>query len=138
LFKTLYASLGVLVLLQTINGWVQGMGWPPAARRWCTGSVRAHAALRRLGLARPAQRGGRAGRDFALVGVALFNDWGAKFYFNALIAAGVAVVVFFLMRDTPQLQAFRRSRNTRMTTGPTTARITSERSRLGKSSSTMS
>ena len=35
-------------------------------------------------------------------GVTLFGDWGAKFYFNALIAAGVAIVAFFLLRDTPQ------------------------------------
>jgi OPA family glycerol-3-phosphate transporter-like MFS transporter len=37
----------------------------------------------------------------AVMGVSLFHDWGAKFYFNAAIAAAIAVVVFFLMRDTP-------------------------------------
>jgi OPA family glycerol-3-phosphate transporter-like MFS transporter len=45
--------------------------------------------------------GGGLVATFALVGVTLFKDWGAKFYFNAMIAAAIAVVVFFLMRDTP-------------------------------------
>jgi OPA family glycerol-3-phosphate transporter-like MFS transporter len=104
LFKVLYASLGALVLLQTINGWVQGMGWPPCGKtmvHWFS--------TRERGLVVSVWNvshnvGGALVANFALVGVALFNDWGAKFYFNALIAAGVAVVVFFLMRDTPQSQ----------------------------------
>jgi MFS transporter, OPA family, glycerol-3-phosphate transporter len=45
--------------------------------------------------------GGGLVATFALLGVTLFGDWGAKFYFNAAIAAAVAVVAFFLLRDTP-------------------------------------
>ena len=44
----------------------------------------------------------RSWRRLALVGVTLFHDWGAKFYFNAVIAAVIAVVAWFLLRDTPQ------------------------------------
>jgi OPA family glycerol-3-phosphate transporter-like MFS transporter len=102
LFKALYASLGVLVLLQTLNGWVQGMGWPPCGKtmvHWFS--------TRERGLVVSVWNvshnvGGALVANFAVLGVALFHDWGAKFYFNALIAAAVAVVVFFLMRDTPQ------------------------------------
>ncbi len=32
----------------------------------------------------------------------LFHDWGAKFYFNALVAALIAIGVCFLLEDTPQ------------------------------------
>src|SRR6185503_18211695 len=32
LYKGLYASLGVVIALQTLNGWVQGMGWPPCGK----------------------------------------------------------------------------------------------------------
>jgi OPA family glycerol-3-phosphate transporter-like MFS transporter len=32
----------------------------------------------------------------------LFHDWGAKFYFNAVIAAAIAVLAVFLLQDTPQ------------------------------------
>jgi OPA family glycerol-3-phosphate transporter-like MFS transporter len=46
--------------------------------------------------------GSAAVASLALLGVTLFHDWGAKFYFNALVAAALAVAVFFLMRDTPQ------------------------------------
>jgi OPA family glycerol-3-phosphate transporter-like MFS transporter len=31
-----------------------------------------------------------------------FGDWGATFYFNAAIAAGVAGLILLLLRDTPQ------------------------------------
>src|SRR4029077_151843 len=30
--KAVYSSLFVLVVIQTVNGWVQGMGWPPAGK----------------------------------------------------------------------------------------------------------
>jgi OPA family glycerol-3-phosphate transporter-like MFS transporter len=46
--------------------------------------------------------GGGLVATFALLGVTLFHDWGAKFYFNAIIAATVAAIVFFLLRDTPK------------------------------------
>jgi len=40
--------------------------------------------------------------SLAFLGVLLFHDWHAKFYFNAFIAAAVAVGVYFLLQDTPQ------------------------------------
>jgi OPA family glycerol-3-phosphate transporter-like MFS transporter len=46
--------------------------------------------------------GGGGVASLAMLGVWLFNDWGAKFYFNAGVAAVLAVVTFLLMRDTPQ------------------------------------
>src|SRR5512136_168319 len=30
--KAVYTSLFVLVILQTVNGWFQGMGWPPCGK----------------------------------------------------------------------------------------------------------
>jgi MFS transporter, OPA family, glycerol-3-phosphate transporter len=100
--KGVFASLGVLIALMTLNGWVQGMGWPPCGKtmvHWFS--------TRERGLTVSVWNtahniGGALVANFALLGVTLFGDWGAKFYFNALIAAGVAVVVYFLMHDTPQ------------------------------------
>ena len=89
--KAIYSSLALLVVLQTLNGWVQGMGWPPCGKSmvhwWST---------RERGLVVSTWNvahnvGGALVANFALIGVTLFNDWGAKFYFNALLAAGVAV-----------------------------------------------
>jgi OPA family glycerol-3-phosphate transporter-like MFS transporter len=102
LVEAAYTSLFVLVVLQTLNGWVQGMGWPPCGKtmvHWFSTNERGLT----VSVWNVAHNvGGALVATFALVGVALFHDWGAKFYFNALIAAVVAVGVFFLLHDTPQ------------------------------------
>lgn len=102
LVKAVYSSIAILILLQTLNGWVQGMGWPPCGKtmvHWFS--------TRERGMVVSVWNvshnvGGALVANLALLGVVLFNDWGAKFYFNALVAALMAVVVYFLMRDTPQ------------------------------------
>jgi OPA family glycerol-3-phosphate transporter-like MFS transporter len=102
LVKAIYSSLWLVVALQTINGWVQGMGWPPCGKtmvHWFS--------TRERGLTVSVWNvahniGGALVANLAFLGVVLFGDWGAKFYFNAAIAAAVALVVFLLMRDTPQ------------------------------------
>ena len=100
--KAIYGSLAVLVALQTLNGWVQGMGWPPCGKtmvHWFSTRERG----RTVSAWNVAHNiGGGLVATFALAGVALFGDWGAKFYFNAAIAAAVAVLLVVFMRDTPQ------------------------------------
>jgi MFS transporter, OPA family, glycerol-3-phosphate transporter len=102
LVKGIFSSVALLILLQTANGWVQGMGWPP-----CGKSMVHWFGTRERGLVVSVWNvshnvGGALVANFALLGVTLFNDWGAKFYFNALIAGAAAIVVFVLMKDTPQ------------------------------------
>jgi OPA family glycerol-3-phosphate transporter-like MFS transporter len=102
LWTGLYASLALVIVVQTANGWVQGMGWPPCGKtmvHWFS--------TRERGLTVSVWNvahnvGGALVANLALAGLVLFGDWGAKFYFNAAIAAVVAVGVFFLLRDTPQ------------------------------------
>src|SRR5436853_1420241 len=102
IFKAIYASLALVIVLQVVNGWVQGMGWPPCGKtmvHWFS--------TRERGLVVSVWNvahnvGGGLVATLAFVGVTLFADRGAKFYFNAAIAAAVAIVVFVLMRDTPQ------------------------------------
>lgn len=102
LVPALYASLALIITIQTLNGWVQGMGWPPCGKtmvHWFS--------TRERGLVVSTWNvahnvGGAVVANLALLGVTLFHDWGAKFYFNALVAAVFAVVAFLLMRDTPQ------------------------------------
>lgn len=100
--KAVYASLALIIVLQALNGWVNGMGWPPCGKlmvHWFSTRERG----RTVAFWNVAHNvGGGLVASLALAGVWLFNDWGAKFYFNAIIAAGVAVVICFLLRDTPQ------------------------------------
>ena len=100
--KAIYSSLLLMILLQALNGWVGGMGWPPCGKtmvHWWSTKERG----RTVGIWNVSHNiGGGAVATIALLGVAIFNDWGAKFYFNAFIAAGLAIVVWFLLRDTPQ------------------------------------
>lgn len=102
LFKSIYGSLILIIALQTLNGWVQGMGWPPCGKTmvhwWST---------RERGLIVSFWNvahnvGGALVATFAAYGVWLFGDWGAIFYFNAMLAGVIAIAIFFLMRDTPQ------------------------------------
>lgn len=100
--KAVFTSLILLVVLQTLNGWVQGMGWPPCGKtmvHWFS--------TRERGLTVSVWNvahnlGGALVANLAWLGVVLFHDWGAKFYFNALIAAAIAVIAWLMMRDTPQ------------------------------------
>jgi len=102
LIPALYASLWVIAAIQVLNGWVQGMGWPPCGKtmvHWFS--------TRERGLTVSVWNtahniGGALVASLAFLGVLLFHDWHAKFYFNAFIAAAVAVGVYFLLQDTPQ------------------------------------
>jgi len=102
IFKAIYASLALVVVLQILNGWVQGMGWPPCGKtmvHWFSTNERGLV----VSVWNVAHNvGGGLVASLALFGVALFGDWGAKFYFNAAIAAVIAAIVFVLLRDTPQ------------------------------------
>jgi len=97
-----FASLAVVFAIQTLNGWVQGMGWPPCGKsivHWFGARERGM----RVAVWNTAHNvGGSLVALFAILGVALFHDWHAKFYFNALIAAAVAVLAYRLLEDTPQ------------------------------------
>jgi MFS transporter, OPA family, glycerol-3-phosphate transporter len=98
----LYGSLFLIIALQTLNGWFNGMGWPPSGKtmvHWWATKERG----RIVSLWNTAHNvGGAAIAFFATWAVAQFNDWGATFYFNAAIAAAIAFVIAALVRDTPQ------------------------------------
>jgi len=100
--KAMYASLAIVILLQILNGWAQGMGWPPAGKtmvHWFSTKERGLVvSFWNVGH----NVGGGLVATIAAAGFALFHDWGAKIYFNAIIASAFAVVAFVLMRDTPE------------------------------------
>ena len=90
LFDAARATLVTIIVIQAVNGWVQGMGWPPCGKtmvHWFSTKERG-LTVSTWNVAHNV--GGALVANLALVGVLLFHDWGAKFYFNALIAALIA------------------------------------------------
>ncbi|MGN8274543.1 glycerol-3-phosphate transporter [Pseudomonas sp. SMN5] len=96
------SSVTMMFILLFINGWAQGMGWPPSGRtmvHWWSqkergGVVSVWNVAHNVG-------GGLIGPLF-LLGMGWFNDWHAAFYVPAAVALAVAVFAFVTMRDTPQ------------------------------------
>ncbi|MHA5392640.1 MFS transporter [Pseudomonas aeruginosa] len=96
------SSVAIMFVLLFINGWAQGMGWPPSGRtmvHWWSQKERGSVVsvwnvAHNVG-------GGLIGPLF-LLGLALFGDWRSAFYVPAIVAVGVAVFAYFAMRDTPQ------------------------------------
>jgi len=101
-FDAIYGSLALIIILQTLNGWFNGMGWPPCGKtmvHWWSPKERGVT----VAVWNVAHNiGGGLVATLALIGVSIFGDWGAKFYFNAMIAATVAVFISFFLRDSPQ------------------------------------
>jgi OPA family glycerol-3-phosphate transporter-like MFS transporter len=101
-FPAIYGSLWAIVALQTLNGWFNGMGWPPCGKTmvhwWSTKERGVTVSVWNVAH----NVGGGLVAKLALAGVLLFHDWGAKFYFPAAVAALVAIVIAVLLRDTPQ------------------------------------
>ena len=100
--KEVYLSLTVMIVLQTLNGWFNGMGWAPCGKtmvHWFSTKERGRV-VSAWNIAHNV--GGALVATIALLGVALFDDWSAKFYFNAMVSSVIAVVAFLLLRDTPQ------------------------------------
>ncbi|MBX7209688.1 MAG: phosphoglycerate transporter protein PgtP [Verrucomicrobiaceae bacterium] len=101
-FKFIYSSLTLMIVLQTLNGWLNGMGWAPCGKtmvHWFSTSERGRV-VSVWNLAHNV--GGAMMAVVATWGVAIFHDWGARFYFNGIVASIVALIAFMLMRDTPQ------------------------------------
>jgi len=96
------SSIGIMFVLLLLNGWFQGMGWPPCGRvmvHWF--SIRERGTKMSIWNVAHNVGGGIIG-PLAILGVAIFADWHAKLYFPGFIALGVAVLTWFLIRDTPQ------------------------------------
>jgi MFS transporter, OPA family, glycerol-3-phosphate transporter len=97
-----FSSLFIIFASQLLNGWVQGMGWPPCGKTMVHWFSTRERGLTVASWNTAHNVGGGLVAGLAWLGVEIFHDWHAKFYFNAMVAAGVAVAVFFLLQDTPQ------------------------------------
>lgn len=92
-----------------LNGWFQGMGWPPSGRilvHWFSVSERGTATsiwncAHNVGGGLMAPLAVAGAGMFAAIGFGV-GDYGGIFILPALVAILVAVVAYLLMRDTPQ------------------------------------
>lgn len=96
------SSIAVMFGLLLLNGWFQGMGWPPSGRvmvHWFSIKERGT----KMSFWNVAHNvGGGAIGPLAILGLAMFNDWHAKFYLPGTIALVIAFIAYALIRDRPQ------------------------------------
>lgn len=98
----LTSTVTIMFIVMFINGWFQGMGWPPSGRimvHWFSTKERGT----KMSIWNVAHNvGGGLIGPLAVLGVAIFGDWESKLYFPAMIAIVFAFIAYFLIRDTPQ------------------------------------
>lgn len=98
------SSVSIMFCLLMINGWFQGMGWPPSGRvmvHWFSPAERGT----KMALWNVAHNvGGGLVGPIAILGMAIFSDYHAIFYFHGVIAIFLALFVWLTVRDTPQSQ----------------------------------
>ncbi len=98
------SSIPLMIVLAALNGWFQGMGYPPGAKtmtNWFSVSERGvwwswWNVSHNLG-------GGLIG-PLAILGLSIFGVWQSLLYLPALIAIVLAFIMFYLMHDTPESQ----------------------------------
>jgi OPA family glycerol-3-phosphate transporter-like MFS transporter len=102
IFPFATGSIAVMFGLLFINGWFQGMGWPPCGRvvvHWFSVKERGT----RMSIWNVAHNvGGGLMAPIAIAGLTLFGTWQGKLYFPAIVALFVALITYLLVRDTPQ------------------------------------
>ncbi len=96
------SSITIMFLLLLLNGWFQGMGWPPSGRvmvHWF--SIKERGTKMSLWNIAHNIGGGLIG-PLAILGVAWFNDWHAKFYLPGIIALFIALFIYLMVKDRPE------------------------------------
>ena len=105
LFGTLpgvLSSIPIMCVLAFLNGWFQGMGYPPYAKNMVTWFSRSERGAWWSWWNVSHNLGGGIIAPLATLGIYLFGTWHSIFFFPALISIVLAVVTFFLLKDTPQ------------------------------------
>ncbi|KIZ54576.1 MULTISPECIES: glycerol-3-phosphate transporter [Bacillus] len=101
-FPWVTSSVWIMFLFMFLNGWFQGMGWPPCGRtmaHWFSVSERGT----KMSIWNVAHNvGGGILAPLITLGIVLFATWKSIFFFPAIIAIIVSFVIILLVRDTPQ------------------------------------
>lgn len=96
------SSITMLCLLMFLNGWFQGMGWPPCGRtmtHWFSDKERGI----KMSIWNVAHNiGGALVPTLTLAGLAMFSTWRGMFYFPAALSIAIGIGILIFMKDTPQ------------------------------------
>lgn len=96
------SSIIIMFLLMLINGWFQGMGWPPCARimtHWFSDNERG---VKMSIWNTSCNVGGGLVATIATAGVFLFGNFKGIFYLPAIIAIIGGILFIIFAKDTPQ------------------------------------
>jgi len=97
-----WPSVAVMAVLWFLNGWFQGMGWPPCGRtmtHWFSDNERGT----KFAFWNTAHNvGGGVIGPIATFAIVLAGSWKGAFYLPGLLAIGVGALLVVFMRDTPQ------------------------------------
>ena len=96
------SSIAIMFVLLFLNGWFQGMGWPPCGRvmvHWFSTKERGT----KMAIWNIAHNvGGGLIGPLSIAAIVLFGTWESKLYFPGVVALLSAMVAYMLIRDTPQ------------------------------------
>lgn len=96
------SSVTIMFILLFLNGWFQGMGWPPCGRvvvHWY--SIKERGTMMSIWNCAHNVGGGLVG-PVSILAIELFADWHAQLYFPGLLALVFALIAYVFVRDTPQ------------------------------------
>ncbi|MFD0941255.1 glycerol-3-phosphate transporter [Pedobacter boryungensis] len=96
------SSITVMFVLLFLNGWFQGMGWPPSGRvmvHWFSIKERG----RWMSIWNLAHNvGGALAPQLTLLALILFGTWQSKLFLPGIASVIIALIAFIFIRDTPQ------------------------------------
>lgn len=102
IFFPITSSITLMFILMLLNGWFQGMGWPPCGRtmtHWFSDRERGV----KMSIWNTAHNvGGGTIAVIAMVGVSIFGNWKGVFYLPAIIAIVGGILFIVFARDMPQ------------------------------------
>lgn len=102
LFFGYLPSLFLMVVFWSLNGWFQGMGWPPCGRtmvHWFSDRERGT----KMAIWNLAHNvGGMLAFNIASYSLLCFSSWKSAFFVPAIFAIATGFLVLIFLRDTPQ------------------------------------
>ncbi|WP_119343402.1 MFS transporter [Facilibium subflavum] len=97
-------GVGIMFVIMLLNGWAQGMGWPPCARiitHWFSDKERGT----KMGIWNTAHNVGAGVLAIGVVplGILIFeNNWHGLFYLAGILCIVVGILIILFGADTPQ------------------------------------